>query len=802
MSKYRRISSNFNNEIKEKKKQKNNPDDKSGYLNTKLLMEKLGIKITNENIYNKKHSMNISQGYEKNSNINIRTTFNNKDDNNNSKFFISKSQKKRNRNDNNIKKNNITSTSYEKRIIKKDQNKKIIESKNDKKKKEKDIHIKFEKNIKEKNDNIENNENITKKKYIKKKINKQILKKESKIKNNDNDNSSKKYRRLSQKQENKSVHFKRNKCSDEAKKPTIRMKNDGSTDKIANSTFCLKRNMDNNMIFNDEDLRIKEIDDISPKKTRTKKMATKENKEENLENREKQKKFRKNKAISADKIISNKIFDFKSADVKKMNKKNNENNIELKKNSDNEESESSESSDESDKSNSSEDKNKKKVKSIVRSNKRHLTEMSSQKNEKKEKLNNSQKNENKEIEKPKIDFNEKQIDEPNSQDINYLKEKEIIRTNKKHLTEINSSYSKKNSLKDSNNSENDKKILGVKYNRRRSLDNPLIRDRLESLMNNMVMKQNGGNTLFLRNYEKGQTYSKEIELFIKNKNIKKKIKISSCTKAGCSGPGIVKTNQDSYFIKDNFLKNNNNIFLGVCDGHGEKGEIISKYVTNKLPEYIKDLNYENITKNFKKINNEIYNNKSIDCNMSGTTVASLLITPEKIISVNLGDSRATIFKYDNGLYYSKNMTRDHKPGEPDENKRIINNNGKIQKCYDEDLKKYIGPDRVWLKNKEEPGLAMSRSLGDKIAHSIGVIDEPEFKIFEYDGTEKFIVIASDGIWEYLHGDDCIKVIRPFYEENKDSEEAALALVKEAFRKWKRKEVAIDDITAIIIFFDD
>ena len=97
---------------------------------------------------------------------------------------------------------------------------------------------------------------------------------------------------------------------------------------------------------------------------------------------------------------------------------------------------------------------------------------------------------------------------------------------------------------------------------------------------------------------------------------------------------------------------------------------------------------------------------------------------------------------------------------------------------------------------------MSRSLGDKIAHSIGVIDEPEFKIFEYDGTEKFIVIASDGIWEYLHGDDCIKVIRPFYEENKDSEEAALALVKEAFRKWKRKEVAIDDITAIIIFFDD
>ena len=97
---------------------------------------------------------------------------------------------------------------------------------------------------------------------------------------------------------------------------------------------------------------------------------------------------------------------------------------------------------------------------------------------------------------------------------------------------------------------------------------------------------------------------------------------------------------------------------------------------------------------------------------------------------------------------------------------------------------------------------MTRSIGDRIAHSVGVSDEPEFKNFEYDGNEKFIIVASDGVWEYLHGDDCIKIVRPFYEEGKDSEEAALALVKEAFRKWKRKEIAIDDITAIVVFFVD
>ena len=45
-------------------------------------------------------------------------------------------------------------------------------------------------------------------------------------------------------------------------------------------------------------------------------------------------------------------------------------------------------------------------------------------------------------------------------------------------------------------------------------------------------------------------------------------------------------------------------------------------------------------------------------------------------------------------------------------------------------------------------------------------------------------------------------MRHFVEDDKDSDEAAFALVKEAFKKWKRKEVAIDDITAIVVFFDN
>ena len=32
----------------------------------------------------------------------------------------------------------------------------------------------------------------------------------------------------------------------------------------------------------------------------------------------------------------------------------------------------------------------------------------------------------------------------------------------------------------------------------------------------------------------------------------------------------------------------------------------------------------------------------------------------------------------------------------------------------------MGPHRVWLKHENYPGLAMSRSIGDACAHSVGV----------------------------------------------------------------------------------
>jgi len=60
---------------------------------------------------------------------------------------------------------------------------------------------------------------------------------------------------------------------------------------------------------------------------------------------------------------------------------------------------------------------------------------------------------------------------------------------------------------------------------------------------------------------------------------------------------------------------------------------------------------------------------------------------------------------------------------------------------------------VWLPDQDLPGLAMSRSLGDRVAHSVGVSSVPEVKEFYLGRDDKFIVIASDGVWEFLSNED-------------------------------------------------
>ncbi len=174
-----------------------------------------------------------------------------------------------------------------------------------------------------------------------------------------------------------------------------------------------------------------------------------------------------------------------------------------------------------------------------------------------------------------------------------------------------------------------------------------------------------------------------------------------------------------------------------------------------------------------------------------------------MICGNVGDSRAIMVEeqydllYQSKSYVPRMLSKDHKPGRLEEKARILSMGGRIEKLLDEGEE--IGIDRVWLPNENIPGLAMSRSFGDFVAKSIGVISEPEMFECEITPACKFAVIATDGLWDVMSNERVIEIVGTYYKLN-DVNRATSKLLEESFETWERDEGAVDDITIIVIFF--
>jgi serine/threonine protein phosphatase PrpC len=96
-----------------------------------------------------------------------------------------------------------------------------------------------------------------------------------------------------------------------------------------------------------------------------------------------------------------------------------------------------------------------------------------------------------------------------------------------------------------------------------------------------------------------------------------------------------------------------------------------------------------------------------------------------------------------------------------------------------------------------PGLAMSRSLGDAVAHTAGVSSEPEFFEYEFNqGREDLIlVMASDGLWEFMSNQEVMEIAFNTTEPRF----AVDRLISESNERWMREEQVIDDTTVCVAF---
>lgn len=245
------------------------------------------------------------------------------------------------------------------------------------------------------------------------------------------------------------------------------------------------------------------------------------------------------------------------------------------------------------------------------------------------------------------------------------------------------------------------------------------------------------------------------------------------------------------------------LLLAVFDGHGEAGDLVAGYFKRELPsrlfahpEFVTDL-HKSLTETLDIIEREIIADTSVDTDFSGSTAVVSVVRGNVVTTANIGDSRITAAVVDasTGALTGVALSIDHKPDRPDEKARILAAGGRVFAVeYDDGVD---GPPRVWLGNIDVPGLAMSRSVGDAVAHSAGVSSEPEFTTRILDAaTDRFLIVASDGLWEFVSDQEAVDMVAGC---DGDASRAVDVLINEANSRWMREEQVIDDTTVIVAY---
>jgi len=228
-------------------------------------------------------------------------------------------------------------------------------------------------------------------------------------------------------------------------------------------------------------------------------------------------------------------------------------------------------------------------------------------------------------------------------------------------------------------------------------------------------------------------------------------------------------------------------------------------------------------------------------NLSGTTSISAGFHDGMFTISNVGDSRAVLgYRYKMNGWKSNGegkgetsntgqgnncgklvaipLSRDQTPWRREERERIRAAGGRImtidqmegrEALYknddndgfgdrQEDLVDIEGdPPRVWLETENIPGTSFSRSFGDKIAQAVGVNAEPEMFTKAITEEDEVLVLASDGVFEFLTNQQVIDICG----QSKGPIDASRNIVEESYAKWLHYEHRTDDITVIVIVLD-
>ncbi|KAK3206355.1 hypothetical protein Dsin_020401 [Dipteronia sinensis] len=205
------------------------------------------------------------------------------------------------------------------------------------------------------------------------------------------------------------------------------------------------------------------------------------------------------------------------------------------------------------------------------------------------------------------------------------------------------------------------------------------------------------------------------------------------------------------FYRKNYEKATDLHYFGVYDGHGCSHvatrcrermhevvrEELEKDDVNEVTEWRGALerSFTRMDKEVSAWNKEVVNTscrcelQTPECEAAGSTAITAIVTADKIVIANCGDSRAVLCRKGKALALSS----DHKPDRPDELKRIEEAGGRV--IY-------------WDGARVLGMLAMSRAIGDNYLKPY-VICSPEVMVVDRTEEDECLILASDGLWDVV-----------------------------------------------------
>ena len=219
---------------------------------------------------------------------------------------------------------------------------------------------------------------------------------------------------------------------------------------------------------------------------------------------------------------------------------------------------------------------------------------------------------------------------------------------------------------------------------------------------------------------------------------------------------------------DGFNNDNNCGFFCIFDGHG--GSEVATFLQKNIINYMKEFS-NNLDLMFQKLDENFLNE---NFNQIGSTGCLVYITKEYTINnvrkicycANIGDTRAILINNEG----FKRITYDDRATDKNEAERVKKAGGVI----------FGG--RVF------GNLMLTRAFGDYELKQYGVICNPHITKNEIDIDDKYIVIASDGVWDVMDENEIFRLSK----ECKNSKELCDLIVSNSLIK------SLDNISCFVI----